>query len=82
VVAKYGLQVDDAVRAALDDAKNESCKPGDPAFARAQFELMRGEGFARRRDQTGAGRGYAIIALAPISKARPATSLPIMRGSR
>jgi glycerate 2-kinase len=40
IVAKYGLQVDDAVRRALDDARNESCKPGDDAFARAQFELI------------------------------------------
>jgi glycerate 2-kinase len=40
IVAKYGLNVDDAVRRALDDAANESCKPGDPAFARAQFELI------------------------------------------
>jgi hydroxypyruvate reductase len=40
IVAKYGLKVDDAVRRALDDAKNESCKPGDAAFARAQFELI------------------------------------------
>jgi glycerate 2-kinase len=28
------------VRRALDDVKNESCKPGDDAFARAQFELI------------------------------------------
>jgi hydroxypyruvate reductase len=40
IVAKYGLEVDDAVRRALDDAGNESCKPGDPAFARAHFELI------------------------------------------
>ena len=40
LVAKYGLDVDDAVRRALDDPGNESCKPGDPAFARAQFELI------------------------------------------
>ncbi|MDO9562365.1 MAG: DUF4147 domain-containing protein, partial [Bradyrhizobium sp.] len=40
LVAKYRLAVDDAVRAALDDAANESCKPGDPAFARAHFELI------------------------------------------
>jgi glycerate 2-kinase len=40
IVAKYGLKVDDAVRRALDDASNESCKPGDDAFARAQFELI------------------------------------------
>jgi glycerate 2-kinase len=40
IVAKYGLKIDEAVRRALDDAKNESCKPGDDAFARAQFELI------------------------------------------
>ncbi|HEY5131851.1 MAG TPA: DUF4147 domain-containing protein, partial [Bradyrhizobium sp.] len=40
IVAKYGLEVDDAIRRALDDAGNESCKPGDAAFARAQFELI------------------------------------------
>src|SRR5882762_7916860 len=40
LIAKYDLKVDDAVRRALDDADNESCKPGDPAFARAQFELI------------------------------------------
>lgn len=40
IVAKYGLDVGDAVRRALDDAGNESCKPGDPAFARAHFELI------------------------------------------
>jgi hydroxypyruvate reductase len=40
IVAKYGLKVDDAIHRALNEAKNESCKPGDPAFARAQFELI------------------------------------------
>jgi len=40
LVAKYGLQVDDAIRRALNDAGNESCKPGDAAFARARFELI------------------------------------------
>jgi glycerate 2-kinase len=40
IVAKYGLEVDDAIRRALDDPGNESCKPGDPAFARATFELI------------------------------------------
>jgi hydroxypyruvate reductase len=40
LVARYNLSVDDAVRRALDDPNNESCKPGDPAFARAQFELI------------------------------------------
>ena len=40
IVAKYRLTVDDAIRHALDDAGNESCKPGDAAFARAHFELI------------------------------------------
>ena len=40
IVAKYGLAVDDAIRRALDDPHNESCKPGDAAFARARFELV------------------------------------------
>src|SRR5712691_7160250 len=40
IVAKYNLNIDDAVRRALDDVRNESCKPGDPAFARATFELI------------------------------------------
>jgi glycerate 2-kinase len=40
LVARYDLAVDDAVRRALEDPKNESCKPGDPAFARARFEII------------------------------------------
>jgi glycerate 2-kinase len=40
IIAKYRLEVDDAIRRALDEPSNESCKPGDPAFARATFELI------------------------------------------
>ena len=40
IVAKYRLEVDDGIRAALIDPANESCKPGDKAFARAHFELI------------------------------------------
>ncbi len=40
IVAKYKLEVDDAIRRALEDPGNESCKPGDSAFARAHFELI------------------------------------------
>lgn len=64
LVAKYRLAVDDAVRAALDDPANESCKPGDPAFARAHFELI-----ARPRASLDAAvrlardAGYAIVDL-------------------
>ena len=40
IVAKYGLEVDDAIRRALEDFANESCKAGDPAFVRTSFELI------------------------------------------
>jgi hydroxypyruvate reductase len=40
IVAKYKLEVDDAIRAALENPANESCKEGDPAFAHATFELI------------------------------------------
>ncbi len=40
IIAKYDLEVDDAIHRALDDERNESCKPGDAAFARAHFELI------------------------------------------
>jgi glycerate 2-kinase len=40
IVAKHKLEVDDAIRAALENPTNESCKPGDAAFARATFELI------------------------------------------
>ena len=40
LVTKYNLTIDDAVRRALENPANESCKPGDAAFARAQFEMI------------------------------------------
>jgi hydroxypyruvate reductase len=40
IVAKYRLAIDETVRRALEDQRNESCKPGDAAFARAHFELI------------------------------------------
>jgi glycerate 2-kinase len=40
IVAKYGLKLEEAIDRALNDASNESCKPGDVALARAQFELI------------------------------------------
>src|SRR6202022_2133711 len=64
LVAKYNLTVDDAIHRALNDPKNESCKPGDAAFARAKFELI-----AKPRASLDAAikiardAGYAIIEL-------------------
>jgi glycerate 2-kinase len=64
IVAKYGLDVGDAVRRALDDAANESCKPGDGAFARAQFELIaRPRASLDAAVKVAANAGYAIIDL-------------------
>jgi glycerate 2-kinase len=40
IVAKYDLKLDDAVHRALTEPRNESCKPGDAAFAHARFELI------------------------------------------
>ncbi len=84
IVAKYRPRVDDAVRRALDDPSNESCKPGDAAFARAQFELI-----ARPKASLDAAikAGGATPATrssisAPTSKARPAMSPPITPGWR
>jgi hydroxypyruvate reductase len=64
IVAKYRLKLDDAIRRALDDPNNESCKPGDPAFARAQFELT-ARPKASLEAAIGKARdaGYAIVDL-------------------
>jgi glycerate 2-kinase len=64
LVAKYDLKLDDAIARALNDPGNESCKPGDAAFARAHFELI-----ARPRASLEAAirlardAGYAIVDL-------------------
>ncbi|MBR1214774.1 glycerate kinase [Bradyrhizobium sp. JYMT SZCCT0180] len=64
LVAKYNLAIDDAVRRALDDPKNESCKPGDPAFARARFELIaRPKASLDAAIRIAQDAGYAIIGL-------------------
>jgi hydroxypyruvate reductase len=64
IVAKYGLAVDDAIRRALDEPGNESCKPGDPAFARAQFELIaRPKASLDAAIRVARDAGYAIVDL-------------------
>jgi hydroxypyruvate reductase len=64
IVAKYGLEVDEAIRRALDNAGNESCKPGDPAFARTQFELIaRPKASLDAAIKVASDAGYAIIDL-------------------
>ncbi|KJC33575.1 hydroxypyruvate reductase [Bradyrhizobium sp. LTSP885] len=64
LVARYNLAVDDAVRRALDDPRNESCKPGDPAFARATFELLaKPEASIDAAVKVARDAGYETIAL-------------------
>src|SRR5580692_2595626 len=64
LVARYGLKVDDAIKRALDDANNESCKPGDAAFARAQFELIaRPKASLDAAIKLAKDAGYAIVDL-------------------
>jgi glycerate 2-kinase len=64
LVQRYGLTVDDAVRRALDDDANESCKPGDAAFARARFALIaRPRGSLDAAIKVVRGAGYEIMDL-------------------
>lgn len=64
IVERYGLQVDEAVRRALNDPRNESCKPGDAAFANSRFGLI-----ARPKDSLDAAiaaarkAGYDVLDL-------------------
>ena len=57
VVAKYKLDVPPSVTAALSDARNESVKPGDPAFANSTFTLA-----ARPADSIRAAEAAVIAA--------------------
>jgi hydroxypyruvate reductase len=64
LVAKYNLAIDDAVRRALQDTRNESCKPGDPAFARAQFEIIaRPKASLEAAIKVARDAGYEVIGL-------------------
>ena len=64
LVARYNLVVDDAVKRALDDAGNESCKPGDPAFARARFEMIaRPKASLDAAIRVAGDAGYEVIGL-------------------
>jgi glycerate 2-kinase len=64
LVARYDLKVDEAIGRALDDPNNESCKPGDAAFARAQYELIaRPKASLDAAIKVAASAGYAIIDL-------------------
>ena len=82
IVAHYGLKLDDAVRRALDDPANESCKPDDPAFANATFELIARPRNRWMRRSRRRGAGYDTLDLGAMSRARHARSRPPMPRSR
>lgn len=64
IVARFRLDVPEAVTRALNDPANESPKPGDPVFAQTEFHLV-----ARPSDAFAAARkavevaGYAVVFL-------------------
>ncbi len=64
IVTRYGIKADDAVIAALNNPANESCKPGDGAFANSEFRII-----ARPQESLDAAvavarnAGYEVIAL-------------------
>jgi len=64
VVARFKLDLPESVHRALNDPANESPKPGDPAFANAQFHLAARPADAFEAAQTAiAGAGYECIFL-------------------
>ncbi|HEX7881464.1 MAG TPA: glycerate kinase [Afipia sp.] len=64
IVARYGIKADEAVIAALNNPRNESCKPGEAAFAHSDFRII-----ARPQEALDAAvavarnAGYEIVAL-------------------
>lgn len=64
IVAKYGVDLPPAAAALLADPANETPKPGDPIFARAEFRIV-----ARPRDSLDAAialardEGYEVVDL-------------------
>lgn len=79
IVERYGIKAEDAVRDALNDPRNESCKPGDAAFERAEFKII-----ARPRESLDAAvavakqAGYDVIDLGADLEERRATLPPPM----
>jgi glycerate 2-kinase len=64
IVAKFKLALSDAVNTALNDPKNESPKPGDPAFAGSQFTIAARPADSLRAAETAViAAGYECISL-------------------
>jgi hydroxypyruvate reductase len=64
IVARYGLDLPEAVARALNDPANESPKPGDPAFANGDFELVARPADAFRATEAAVrAAGYEVVFL-------------------
>ena len=63
-IAKYGIDVPPSIKSALNDASNETPKPGDPIFARTRFELVAtGRDSLLAAGELARGLGYDVIML-------------------
>lgn len=64
IVAKYKLDIPDAVNRALGEPKNETPKPGDPVFAGSQYSLAARPADAMRAAQAAVrAAGYECVSL-------------------
>lgn len=64
IVTRYGLDLPPSIAAALENAANESPKPGDPAFANTTFRLaVRPADVFRATQAAVAAAGYECIML-------------------
>ncbi len=64
IVARFRLDVPEAVTRALNDPANESPKPGDPAFANSEFHLVARPADAFRAAETAVrAAGYECVFL-------------------
>jgi hydroxypyruvate reductase len=64
IVARYRLDLPEAVARALDDPANESPKPGDPAFANGDFKLVARPADAFRAAEAAVrAAGYEVVFL-------------------
>lgn len=66
VLQEYGVSVPPAVEAALNDAANETPKPGDPAFARAELRIVsRPAESLEAAKRVAEEAGYEVLDLGP-----------------
>ena len=64
IVARYRLNLPEAVTRALNDPANESPKPGDPAFAKGEFHLIARPADAFRAAEAAIkAAGYEVVFL-------------------